>query len=527
MLTLSFVYEHLATVLALILAVFIFAISPKWISSIDFLPLPADPTFFWGHEKPIFFNQPGRAIRNWMTEVGSTFRIKAAFGAPDILVLCDPVAITYILQKRVFDYRVIVVRPRIARLLGKGLGWVEGEDEHKRMRRLARPALTVDNIKAMSGDILEAAGRVTQDLVTFVRKQGKDSEVNIVDWTGKATLNIALLHDFEGGNNLEAQNILNARKTGVQAIARYIGFLTLMLLRRFTFLNHLPIAAIQGQSLAKRTIQDGVARELVARNRTLMDEHRQKEKGDLLTRLLLAAEEEKISRTELYEHISTFIIAGFESTTMTVGFAIWELARHPEKQRRLREELRALNGEPTYHDLQHRMEYLDAVLKETLRLYPGLPYMERTATKDDVIPLHRAVKLANGTMSKDLVVRAGQTVIIPIIAIHRQDDIWKDADTFRPERWLEKLPPSECLPAGWGNMLAFSDGPRSCVGSQLAIFNFKVILSSLIEQFSFDTPPHLKMSLKISSSLQAWVHRDEDDPGRNEIPIILHSLDSL
>ncbi len=43
-----------------------------------------------------------------------------------------------------------------------------------------------------------------------------------------------------------------------------------------------------------------------------------------------------------------------------------------------------------------------------LRLYPGLPYMERTATKDDVIPLHRAVKLANGTMSKDLVVRAGQ-----------------------------------------------------------------------------------------------------------------------
>lgn len=58
-------------------------------------------------------------------------------------------------------------------------------------------------------------------------------------------------------------------------------------------------------------------------------------------------------------------VAGFESTTTTVGFAAWELARHPEKQARLREELATCNGEPTHKDLQEHLPYLDAVLKET------------------------------------------------------------------------------------------------------------------------------------------------------------------
>ena len=60
-----------------------------------------------------------------------------------------------------------------------------------------------------------------------------------------------------------------------------------------------------------------------------------------------------------------------------------------------------------------------------------------------------------------------QVVLIPIIAIHRMDSVWKDADAFRPERWLGELPPSQELCSGWANGLAFSDGPRNCVGLRL------------------------------------------------------------
>lgn len=298
-----------------------------------------------------------------------------------------------------------------------------------------------------------------------------------------------------------------------------------MLLRRFQFLNYLPIAAIQGQGLAKRTIHAGVAKDLIQRSQALGNEGKYQDQKDLLTRLLLAASEERIPVSELYEHISTFIIAGFESTTTTVGFSVWELSRHPEKQRRLREELAAFGREPTYDDLQNHAPYLEAVLKETLRLYPGLPYIERVATKADIIPLHHPIQLADGRVSHQALVEPGQTVIIPIIAVHRQDTVWGDGDTFRPERWLEPLPPQEQLCSGWGKMLAFSDGPRSCVGTHLAIFNYKVIMSSFMNSFLFEDPK-VTMTLRISSSLQPWVHRGTDDPGRNELPVILVPSDN-
>ncbi|KAK0460546.1 cytochrome P450 [Desarmillaria tabescens] len=526
---------------------FVVLVVLPWRSSpLRLLPLPPGAATLWGHEKTIFMDEPGRVYRKWIKEIGLTFRIKAAFGAPDILVVSDPEGIAHILQKRIYDYHhSAVVRPRVARLLGKGLGWVEGEEEHKRMRRITRPALTADNVKAMSPDIIEAATQVISDLVRLVQDSGSRVEVDAIDWAGKATLNVigrvAFLHDFNQGNSEEARRILNARKSSIPAAATYFGYLTLMLLRRFPFLNNLPIPQIQRQGLAKTTIQSGVAKELVNRYQHLADESSDREnyQQDLLSRLresassfmdsvlfehaVRASSEEKLSVSELYEQISTFIISGFETTTATLSFSIWELARHPDKQQRLREELSTINGDPTFNDFQNGLPYLHAVLKETLRLYPALPYMERVATKPDVIPLRQPLQLANGQVVHHVVVRPGQTVLIPIIAIHRQDSIWADADTFRPERWLEDLPPQEQLCSGWGNLLAFSDGPRSCIGIQLALFNYKTILSSWIRQIQFEDTG-LEMSLKISSSLQPWVRGDRDKQGRNQVPIYLRSV---
>ncbi|KAG5730412.1 hypothetical protein E4T56_gene14388, partial [Termitomyces sp. T112] len=194
-----------------------------------------------------------------------------------------------------------------------------------------------------------------------------------------------------------------------------------------------------------------------------------------------------------------------------------------EKQARLREELLTVNGQPTYKDIHERLPYLDATLKEILRLYPALPYMERVATKDDSLPLYQAVPLSDGRMAHELHVKAGQTVVIPIISIQRQDSVWSNPDDFQPERWLEPLPPRERLPSGWSNLLAFSDGPRSCIGARLAIFNAKLILSSLVSNFLIEKAGG-NLSLKIASSLQPWVRTSEEDPGTNELPVLLKAL---
>nr|BAK09405.1 cytochrome P450 [Postia placenta] len=477
-------------------------------TSVQALPVPLGAQWIWGHERTVFVREPGRAFRGWIREKGLTFRIKAAFRAPDVVVLSDPVGIAHILQKKVYDYpHSQVVRPRVARLLGKGLGWVEGETEHKRMRHMVTPPFSHENIRAMSQDIAAASMQIVDDLTLEVQGSSKDSSYNALEWTAKATLNVigrvVFLHDFEGGNSEDAKLILNARRRGVNPVLQYAGFLTLMLLRRFPILNKLPIWAIQSQGLAKMVIQSGVAYEMIRRNEGLVGNIQPKQQRDLLTRLLSAHAEGRISRQELLEQISTFVISGHETTTQTLGFTIFELARHPDIQRRLRAELAELGREPTYDDFHARLPYLDAVLKETLRLYPGLPYMERTAACADIIPLRDPVQLSTGQLITALPVAPGQVVLIPIIAIHRLDAVWKDADTFRPERWLHDLPASESLCNGWANTLAFSDGPRSCIGMRLAIYQYKVILTQMMGRFRF-VDSGADIMLKVSSSLQAW-----------------------
>nr|BAK09392.1 cytochrome P450 [Postia placenta] len=476
-------------------------------SIVQALPVPSGAEWVWGHEKTVFMKEPGRACREWIHIHGLTFKIKAAFRAPDVLVLGDPLGITHILQKKVYDYpHSEVVRPRVARLLGQGLGWVEGEAEHKRMRHMVSPSFSHENIKAMSQDIAVASVQVIDNLTLEVQGSSDGALINVLDWTAKATLNVigrvVFLHDFQGGNSDDAQLILNARRRGVGPVLQYAGFLTLMLLRRFPILNKLPISAIQSQGLAKTVIQSGVAHEMIRRNEALVA-NKQLQQKDLLTRLLSAHSTGKLSHEELLEQISTFVVSGHETTTQTLGFTVFELARHPVVQERLRTELAELGHEPTYDDFQARLPYLDAVLKETLRLYPGLPYMERTAIRADVIPLREPVRLSSGELISALPVLPGQVVLIPIIAIQRLDAVWKDADTFRPDRWLHDLPPSEALCTGWANTLAFSDGPRSCIGIRLAIYQYKVILTQMMDRFRF-VDSGADIMLKVSSSLQAW-----------------------
>ncbi|EKM50918.1 uncharacterized protein PHACADRAFT_128546 [Phanerochaete carnosa HHB-10118-sp] len=478
--------------------------------SVESLPVPPGASWIFGHEGEVVKNAPGRIFREWADKLGLTYRIKAAFGARDVLVLCDPAGIAHILQKKVYDYHHSrVVRPRIGRLLGKGLGWVEGEVEHKRMRHLISPSLSHENMKEMESDVRVAAMQVIDNFTHEVHASNNKKWVNLFDVTGKATLTIigrvAFLHDFEGGESEDARKILEARRIGVSPAIKSSSLIMFMLLRRFPILNDLPIPALQVQGLAREIIQSGVAHEMIRRNEDVVEGVDPKSHNDLLSRLLIAHSAGQISTEELYAQISTFIITGNETSTQTLAFMIWELARHPDVQERLRKELKAFPGEPNYDDFQAKLPYLDAVMRESLRLYPGLPYMERVATKEDVIPLREPVKLSNGKVVSELPISPGQVVLIPILSFQRMDSVYEDGETFRPERWLDgSVDTSTRQFSGWGHMLAFSDGPRNCIGTRLGLLQMKVILTYMMERFRFvDT--HEDVTFKISSSLQAWV----------------------
>ncbi|KAH0830184.1 cytochrome P450 [Lanmaoa asiatica] len=422
-----------------------------------------------------------------------------------------------------------VVRSRIARLLGKSLGWVEGESEHKRMRALVAPPLSPEALRAGTPNVYVAAENLADNLETHILEHDGRCEISIVDWVNQATLEaigrLGFGHDFEGGRSDDARKILAAWRSMAYMGISTTGFYVLVMLRRFPLLNHLPLKALRLQGDVRNTIHQGIAKELLRRNQVAD----QGIKGnDLLSRLTSAHSLGSISTEELMDHvsrplsnlvlfvltshdisqISMFIVAGSETTGQSLAYAIWELARHPDIQSRLREEVVSYLGSPSYDDLQTKLPYLDAVTREVLRTHPAAPYMERVALKDDILPLRHPIIGKDGKEITSVPISAGQTVIIPIHTMNRMDSVWDDGASFRPERWMEELPKQDLCTTGWSRTLTFSDGPRNCIGYRFAILQFKIFLFTLTQRFRFDDTGAVIIS-KVASSMQPVVAGEE------------------
>ncbi|KAF8643360.1 hypothetical protein AX16_009088 [Volvariella volvacea WC 439] len=488
------------------------------------VPVPSGASWIWGHEYQIWDQTIGAAYTAWMESLNThVLRIRGALQKPDILVVADPLAITHIMQRKIYDYpHSESVRSRIARLLGKSLGWVEGEAEHKRMRHLVASSLSPEAIKAGAHQVFTAADNLASSLEQHVLTNAGSATISAIDWSNLATLDVigrfGFGHDFEGGRSGDAVKIMGAWRAMAKLGMSRKGFVALMFLRRFPFLNSLPLQALKAQGDVRKTIHSGVAKELLRRD---TDGIISSGGNDLLTRLVVAHESGKIGHDELLDHISMFIMAGSETTSQTIGYALWELGRNPDVQRKLREEGFAFSSDPTYDDIQGKMPYLDAFARETLRMHPAAPYMERVSVKDDILPLRHPITQKDGTAITEVAIKAGQTVVIPIFSISRESAVWGDGTTFRPERWLEPLPPQDVLTKGWSNTLAFSDGPRNCIGYRLALCQFKVIIFTLIRRFEFhDTGAQIKN--KVTSSMQPYVVGEEEKGPQLPVRVTIH-----
>ncbi|XP_003707539.2 putative cytochrome P450 6a14 isoform X1 [Megachile rotundata] len=168
-----------------------------------------------------------------------------------------------------------------------------------------------------------------------------------------------------------------------------------------------------------------------------------------------------------------FFAAGFETSSVTITNALYELALNPPIQENLRAEIKDVlqrnNGEITYDSIME-MKYLDAVLKETLRKYPVVLWLSRKA-------------MANYTFSGTKVtIPKGQFVVLPVYAIQHDPDIFPQPEVFNPNRFL-----SENTEIGHPMyFLPFGDGPRNCIGARFAKIQSKVALMKIVSNFKID-----------------------------------------
>ncbi|KAI4105582.1 MAG: hypothetical protein L6R37_002660 [Teloschistes peruensis] len=170
------------------------------------------------------------------------------------------------------------------------------------------------------------------------------------------------------------------------------------------------------------------------------------------------------NRTELRSQIINILVAGRDTTACLLSWTLFLLVRHPKVLAKLREEISAaLKGSTdiTRSELRH-MNYLQNVLKETLRLYPSVPVNSRTAIRSTMLPVGGGPDLKSPVF-----VAEGETIAYSVYSMHRRPDFYgMDAELFRPERWEEDLPMNrDPINAKWG-FLPFNGGPRICLGSE-------------------------------------------------------------
>ncbi|ETA53529.1 cytochrome P450 [Ponticoccus alexandrii] len=193
---------------------------------------------------------------------------------------------------------------------------------------------------------------------------------------------------------------------------------------------------------------------------------------DLLD-LLLAGEDPETQRrmsvSELRDNLLTFIVAGHETTALTLAWALYLLAFDQEAQERAREEvLSIVSGGVAGGDDVERLPFVRHVADEALRLYPPAGMVSRTAQAADTLGGRE--------------IRRGDTVIIPIYALHRHQMLWEAPDAFRPERWEGGKPERYAY-------LPFGDGPRICIGASFALQEAVIILATLLANFRFRAVP--------------------------------------
>lgn len=346
-------------------------------------------------------------------------------------------------------------RRMLGPLLGDGLLISEGEF-WRRQRRIAAPAFHRKHIAQLAGAMFSCTETA---LVRWRAMAGRPFDVAAE--MRALTLDIIARTMFSTDVSAEVETVRRLVDIGVALRPNLLDLFGLpeWLPRR------LPAAY-------RRTIAEFDA--LVAR---LLAERRANgiDRDDLLSMLLAAKDPETgevMSDKQLRDEILTVLIAGHETTANALSWAWYLLARHPEAEARLHDELdHVLGGRPAgFADLTE-LKWTRMILEEAMRLYPPAHTIARTAIGDDRIGGVR--------------IPAGAFVSISIYVTHRNPNLWPDPEHFDPERFA----PAAVAQRHRFAYLPFGGGPRICIGNNFAIAEAQIIIAAIAQRYRLRLAP--------------------------------------
>ncbi|EPS95204.1 hypothetical protein FOMPIDRAFT_1085622, partial [Fomitopsis schrenkii] len=426
----------------------------------------------------------GLLYERWAEEYGSVYSIPCELGQ-SCVVLCDPKAIQHFYACETREYvHTTLLRTFVERILGRSLFWAEGETHRRHKKLLApafRPAAVKDLLPIVNSSALKFAAAWDQ-LIT----PNRSPEIDVRDWydtigSAGVGLDFGTLRGRRSGV-VEAINSLSGLHTDFVAIIQFATSLVTPAVLKFpttfsrvykqldTSLNHVVSEVCEPSALGLGNGEAG--------GRSVI--HHLLENNDL--QLMKVPE-------EIRSQLKLLLLTGYVTTANCLTWCLVELCRQPDIQHKLREELSALPGSQlSWERLTNELPYLDAVIHETLRLHPPLPFTTRVAAQDDIIPLTAPIVTASGAVIDQVFVTKGQLVTVPIYTMNTSTIFWgPDAKEFNPDRFLDQERIPEQIP-GHRHILTFVHGQRMCPGRHYALAEMKasVALHMLIQNYVFE-----------------------------------------
>ncbi|KAF7351314.1 Cytochrome P450 [Mycena sanguinolenta] len=475
---------------------------------------PWSSNFFFGVVTQLMrAPDPGDIYEKWATQYGSVFSVPGILGRRRI-VLADPKSLAHFAARETYGYVGTPQSKRFqVKLIGKGLFYAEG-DSHKRyallalwegisdknttsrQRRALNPAFSNEAIKNLTHIFFDSAYKVgisRQRPSSSIHNTSPTMYITVSRVTtdlliGRLSLDTIGLagfsHDF-GTLSGKTSNIATAFDS-LGSQASYIDTTIFLLSFIIPAVRRIPTARqVMLNDLGESMRRLGETF-LAAADETVADK-------SVIGLLAKSASTEKISHEEVAAQINVLLIAGYETTSISLTWALIELARNPAMQTKLRNELLQSGGDPTWEELTNHGSFLDAFTCEILRMHPALPEISRMAAEDDLVPLSEPIKDARGKLIDSVFVSKGTNVTLPIQCINRSEVFWgPDAKMFNPARWIDESHGVDKHRAqelqGYRHLLTFSDGPRMCLGKVFAVTEFKAVLSVLLRNFTFELP---------------------------------------
>ncbi|KAJ7475711.1 cytochrome P450 [Mycena latifolia] len=468
------------------------------------IPGPKSRSFWTGNLTEIYSVSGWDFHQELIEKYGGVVRINALFGGKRIYVF-DPKALHQIIVKDqdIFEEPESFIK-ETRLMFGEGLLSSLG-DQHRKQRKMLNPVFSTAHLRQMVPVFFGVGKKLRAVLESKVQRGPQEI------WMSRTALELVgqagLGHSFDPLTSDEVPPYITSAKQ-----------MTITQIRMALAAQYiLPWAVTIGSPRFRRFIVDIVPWKDLHMVRDIFDTmyetavgiyHIKKDalkKGDeavsaqtasgkdIISILMKdnsnASSTDRLSEDEILGQVRT--LTRYSATSAALSRTLHLLAQHQDVQEKLRQELRSAQKDgvdPSYDDLVS-LEYLDAICRETLRLYPPVSFITRTARKDVVLTTSAPITTVDGSTTTDIPIPAETDIIISILASNRNSAVWgPDCLEWQPERWLSPLPKTIAdvhVPGIYSNLMTFSGGGRACIGFKFSQLEMKVVLWLLVERFKF------------------------------------------